>query len=660
MHQRVKLTVSMELLSDTIFGSGFCIPGGEDIAVCVDQRGYPYLKGSTFKGLLRESMENWLTWTREKNGTEILEQLMGRSGRSGLAGERRIQLTALTLRGPAISPQDCFSTRMFTQLEGGTVRSGSLRMAACVRRGLAFQGELYCAAGDVELVQNSLAGIKWVGTMRSRGLGSVKVTSHRDAVGAETVPPLKGTHCIRYSLKNVAPVIITDLGRSKDNSYETRGYIPGSAIRGYVMGTLAQREPEWFQAHRIALLSEETRFLDAVPVCGDWTPLPSVKGFYENKEETVFRSIVREGSVEPGLKRAKAGSFCAIEADTLRYWSASTSGTTRILRGKAGEETRPFQTRYLREDQLFSGYILLENDTLAEKIAEVLSGTIWLGADRYEGAGQCKILQRESADRPAWLDTYGYRTQKEIGTTLYLLAISPFTTLNGLGEPEGISERSLAELLGVDRVTISVCSTSMSEYGSFNRMWNSRSKTARMYDPGSLFRLEVDQAPALEKIRAMEWSGLGIRRAEGYGQVLFLRNDIFEGIRKKSTCSDPEQTPASASAEIRRAKYRWIMENDETLQNSKLSASQMGTIQSLCEKAVSQNGDTIELQRFLVKNQRERGARHGERFVATAELVQQVLRTPMQELLRVPCEDRLLDRLRLLIALFDFHRKEKG
>ena len=60
------MEVKMELLSDAIFGSGFSVPGGEDIAVCRDENGYPFLKGSTLKGLLRESLENIAAWTERK------------------------------------------------------------------------------------------------------------------------------------------------------------------------------------------------------------------------------------------------------------------------------------------------------------------------------------------------------------------------------------------------------------------------------------------------------------------------------------------------------------------------------------------------------------------------------------------------------------------
>lgn len=41
MSQRITLYVRVRLLSDTIFGAGFSVPGGEDIAVCEDSKGYP-------------------------------------------------------------------------------------------------------------------------------------------------------------------------------------------------------------------------------------------------------------------------------------------------------------------------------------------------------------------------------------------------------------------------------------------------------------------------------------------------------------------------------------------------------------------------------------------------------------------------------------------
>ena len=70
----VTIQVTMELLSDAIFGSGYSVPGGEDVAVCRDERGYPYFKGSTLKGLLRESLENLAAWTGQ--GTEDADAML--------------------------------------------------------------------------------------------------------------------------------------------------------------------------------------------------------------------------------------------------------------------------------------------------------------------------------------------------------------------------------------------------------------------------------------------------------------------------------------------------------------------------------------------------------------------------------------------------------
>ena len=74
-------------------------------------------------------------------------------------------------------PESCFSLRTFTELKDGTFKEGSLRTAACVRRGLRFAGRLCCAAEDAELIRQALAGIQWAGTMRSRGFGHIRVTA---------------------------------------------------------------------------------------------------------------------------------------------------------------------------------------------------------------------------------------------------------------------------------------------------------------------------------------------------------------------------------------------------------------------------------------------------------------------------------------------------
>lgn len=657
MSERVELRVTLELLSDAIFGSGYSIPGGEDIAVARDEAGFPYIPGTAVKGLLRESMENLAVWTGG-DGAAIRE-ILGEPGWEGAADGRRLSLTPLTLEGERPAAGDCFGTRVFTALEDGVVKEGTLRSAACVKRGLRFSGAAVCAREDAELVTRALLGVKWAGAQRSRGFGRVRFRVEPAESGAQTTPT-GDAKCVRYRLYTQTPVIITDLSRSGGNSYETRGYIPGSAIRGMAVSLLAEKDPAWFSEHKTALLSGQTRFLDALPKPGGLDALPSIKGFYEDKKETEFKSVLLDSDVS-GLKRAGLGSFCGLSGDTVRYWSAKTGGVTRIRRNVAvGEDAKPFQTRHISPGQVFEGYILLDDPSLAGKISEVFSGGIWLGADRYEGYGKCSVTGVEAVERPGWLDAYGYHSQEELGTTLYLLALSPLTMLDSLGEPCGLNGELLARLLGVGSVTVVSCGTAVSEYGSYNRTWQCREPALTMYDRGSIFKLNCDRTPQLDKLRAAEWSGIGARTAEGFGQVLFLRQELFEGLRKKQELRPETRERTSPAALLRRAKYTWIMEHSGQLHRDGLSKSQLGAIQALCEKAMAKGGDTAELKEYLNRNMSGRGAKHGSRFAAIDRLIRQVTEQPLSDTVGADCEDSMTARLELLCRLFNYSRKGEG
>ena len=545
MSQRITFKLTLELKSDAIFGSGYSIPGGEDIAVCRDGAGYPYLRGSTFKGLLRESLTNLLAWIGGDAGT--LDALMGKEGWMGETGGRRIQLTDLTLEGKPGEPESCFALRTFTELKDGTVKEGSLRTAACVRQGLRFSGLLCCAPEDAALIRQALAGIQWAGTMRSRGFGRIRVTAEETPAEQNVRPAIRAAGCLYYRLRTDSPVVITDHSRSDGNGLETLGFISGPAVRGMVLGELARRDPAWFEAHKAALLTGKTRFLDAVPQAEGHVPIPSIKGFYEDKAAEHFESVVVKGDFTPGFKRAKTGSFCALDGDTLTYWSAATGGSTRIQRPNAqNADPQMFQTRYLEPGQLFEGYVLLDEPDLAEAVAGILTGPVWLGADRCGGFGRCIVEECHAVDRPAWLDAY---EEDKPGEELYMLALSPLAMLDENGDVCGIDKKQLAGALEVSKVDVLRCSTSVSEYGGYNRTWASRAPAARMYDRGSLFLLKCDTAPTVEALRRLERQGLGIRLAEGFGQVLFLRGSLLKSIARKKTLRELEaKGPAQCEA----------------------------------------------------------------------------------------------------------------
>ena len=184
----MQLLVHMHLESDAIFGSGMSMPGGEDICVLTDPDGFPYLKGSTLKGIFREELINELAWEDrpEQEASRMVKELMGEGGSDDLQCRRRLVFSDLTLHPDlvrtvreedGITAQEILAMftylRTFTSVDDGIAKEGSLRVARCVKKGLNFYGICTCQKEDAPLVKEILETIKWAGSMRSRGFGKV-------------------------------------------------------------------------------------------------------------------------------------------------------------------------------------------------------------------------------------------------------------------------------------------------------------------------------------------------------------------------------------------------------------------------------------------------------------------------------------------------------
>ncbi len=182
------MKIKIELLSNTVFGSGKSVPGGEDISILLDEAGFPYLKGSTFKGVLREELENLIDWGYwQENEAPDVEKLFGKAGED--SEDDRLMLTDFTVsnyvRNAVLSQKDitkeeiinCFTdTYTFTSIENGVAKKGSLRICRYINKGMIFYGEISCGKKYEEYVRAGLRAVKYMGSMRTRGFGCVKVS----------------------------------------------------------------------------------------------------------------------------------------------------------------------------------------------------------------------------------------------------------------------------------------------------------------------------------------------------------------------------------------------------------------------------------------------------------------------------------------------------
>ena len=182
------MKIRMELLSDTIFGNGKSVPGGEDISVLCDEMGFPYYKGGTFKGIFREELEQYIIWT--KGEENLISQLLGEEGNSDPDDSRQIVFSDFHLSdavkervveevgdNPTEIMNAFTNLRAFTKIEkNGIVAEGSLRFARCVNKGLVFYSEVICPEEAEDIFTEVIGLVKWIGSMRNRGFGNVKIS----------------------------------------------------------------------------------------------------------------------------------------------------------------------------------------------------------------------------------------------------------------------------------------------------------------------------------------------------------------------------------------------------------------------------------------------------------------------------------------------------
>lgn len=180
------MKIKMKLLSDTIFGNGMSIPGAEDISVLHDEEGFPFYRGSSFKGVFREEFERYLAWNSElKVDTG---SLFGNAGDDDDLTEKIVfsdfelsdPVKSLILEQIGEHPDMVYESltnlRTFTAMDGkGVVKPGSLRVARCVNKGMVFYGEIYAPETQEKVIEDVLPFVKWIGSMRNRGFGKIKL-----------------------------------------------------------------------------------------------------------------------------------------------------------------------------------------------------------------------------------------------------------------------------------------------------------------------------------------------------------------------------------------------------------------------------------------------------------------------------------------------------
>lgn len=398
---------------------------------------------------------------------------------------------------------------------------------------------------------------------------------------------------IKIVFQNLEPVRIADDSTSQSGQTVTLRYIPGTALRGVVINTLAQESD--FETVKKDLFSSKIRYMNAFPTDADQELIPSPKGFYEDKkqqEKKEMDNVVIRGEFEEGKKRAALGRFCRMEGDCIYYYNVDTGSDLRIKIND--EKQNVFRHEYICANYIFTGYIALEDMGLGDRIRNVFARDFVLGNARSAGLGKCRVICCEYMDRTPYEE---YLPADDLEQECYMMLLSNTVMRDENGELCGLDCRKLGEKMGVTDLEIAFCSTSTVDVKGYNRTWRTSIPSAVMYEQGSVFHLKYSGVFTREKMRAFCDQGIGIRLNEGFGRVLFL--DGYENLRYKESVqfkTTSEDTVAKQQygedmdtlKVAARCYYRNLLERkmnayvvENPLSRRNISNSQLGLVESL-------------------------------------------------------------------------------
>lgn len=187
------LKIRIELISESIFGSGKSFGNIIDTEILKDDLGFPYLNGKTFKGKLREEMKFICKNLERYNHlklNDILDNLLGVTGNFNfetlkfsnceVSNDLRVLIKEGLVKG-TFDQNDILNSltdiRTFTKIENGVSSEKSLRNARVIKKGLVLYSKLETIKelNDIELglLCSSLRALKSIGMMESRGKGAV-------------------------------------------------------------------------------------------------------------------------------------------------------------------------------------------------------------------------------------------------------------------------------------------------------------------------------------------------------------------------------------------------------------------------------------------------------------------------------------------------------
>jgi len=384
---------------------------------------------------------------------------------------------------------------------------------------------------------------------------------------------------LRYKLLLRSPAIVSTLS-GDPNSAATQPFIPGGALRGVLAARLiaagVNGDADEF---RRFILSGEVRYLHAYPELAGERSLPGSSSWRSEKADLSRAIDVAgfSGAIDASVDAEDFGKIWPDEALVsvpAPFVAASASaGARSIVAPSIGSRLhqqrdrvkgRPWKDRaeqphgalfayeYLEPDQVFRGVIQIMHAAAAdiERIKSLLGAEpILVGRSRRAGyGGEAEVeftgqAQREYQNVSASIsrDIAGGKLFRAFLASAYI-GRHPTT---GQVDPTALRQELLRRLPAV--ATVERTRWTFETVGAFNQKWRLEVPQAQAVAAGAVFVLKSTAVTPVATLRAVEHEGLGERRVEGFGRVLFLEHSDDHATFRLRRAEDQVQADATSA-----------------------------------------------------------------------------------------------------------------
>jgi CRISPR-associated protein Csx10 len=369
-------------------------------------------------------------------------------------------------------------------------------------------------------------------------------------------------HVVSYQLTLEEPALLTALA-GEPNSSTSYDYVPGSVIRGLLVGRALQTgttiDPTQ-EATKRRFFSAATRFQNAYvvePATG-LRSLPVPLSWGREKQavpsgthsRTVYDSAVQPISVQTKSVRGFV-SIDGAQAAHLQISRRLNVHTERPRRG--GGEGTVFRYDALESGQSFSGSILCASIEDARYFTRLLEADaiVMLGGARSAGYGRARLtvlpIQEQQQNPP--------KTPPPSGSFIITLLSDVIMT-----NPYGQADPTLTALLNAlnrhgSQIPLSAVVTQFLDttmVGGFNRKWGLPLPQVPALAMGSVIVLDQAVFPKAETLRRWLEHGIGERVEDGFGEVAVnWQQQAMYQLREVSTTLEPVTAkPLTGTAEL--------------------------------------------------------------------------------------------------------------